>query len=217
MSRRSPPRCARSCDLASFVAGASLALAIRMRSIAGLLILATPLAAHAEPPSLTPLVEPAAPLVEEHTSYRVYTLTADGLSIGALLLGAASESATGRDSDATGGLYTVGLLGGAFVTPIIHGMRGHGGRALGSYLLRSGLMGIGGMIGVASAGRCADTEWFCGLDRMVPGMAGGLVAASVLDAVFLTDETVERPSGPQWTPIVAPRAGGATVGLVAAF
>lgn len=187
-----------------------------MRALAALLILATPLVARAEPPSLTPRVEPAAP-VEEHTSYRAYTLAADGLSVGALLLGFASESASGHDSDSTGPLYMVGLLGGSFATPIIHGMRGHGGRAVGSYLIRSGLMGIGGMIGMASAGRCGPSEWFCGLDRVLPGMAGGLVVASVVDAALLTDETVERPSGPQWAPVIAPRAGGATFGIAAAF
>jgi hypothetical protein len=185
-----------------------------MRAVAALLILATPLVARAEPPSLTPRVEPAAP-AEDHTSYRAYTLTADGLSVGALLLGFASEGLGGHDSDSTGGLYVLGLLGGSFATPIIHGIRGHGGRAIGSYLMRSGLMGLGAMVGIASAGRCSPAEWFCGLDRALPGMAGGLVVASVVDAALLTDEDVEPSSG--WTPVIAPRAGGATFGIAAAF
>ena len=59
-----------------------------MRSVAALLILAIPLVSRAEPPALTaPLAPPAEQPAVEHTSYAAYTLTADALSVGALLGG----------------------------------------------------------------------------------------------------------------------------------
>jgi hypothetical protein len=165
------------------------------------------------PPSLT---DPIQPTVEVTSSYRSITMTVDALSIAALLGGFASEGKDGRDTDLTGPLYTAGALGGLFVTPIIHGIRGHGLRAVGSFLLRDGAMGVGAMIAVETA-TCGPQEWFCGLDRIGPGMLAGLVAASALDAAFLTDETEQRPVGVAWTPILAPARGGGTLGVAATF
>ena len=158
--------------------------------------------AHAQP-SLAPQLEPAQPAPEpETTSYRAYTMTADAISIAALAGSFASEGAHGGDSAATGPL-------------IIHGIRGHGGRAVASWLLREGAMGAGMIIGVASA-TCTPDQWFCGLDRLGPGLLGGLIVASVIDAAFLTDETHEAATA-SWTPVLAPRQGGGTIGLAAAF
>jgi len=165
------------------------------------------------PPSLT---EPIRPTVEVTTSYRSITMTADALSLAAVLGGFASEGKNGEDSDLTGPLYMVGMLGGMFATPIIHGIRGHGARAIGSFLLRDGAAGVGAMIGVATAS-CTPQEWFCGLDRIGPGMLAGLAVASAIDAAFLTDETEQRPVGVAWTPILAPARGGGTLGIAATF
>ena len=171
--------------------------------------------AHAQP-SLAPQLEPAQPAPEPETpSYRAYTMTADAISIAALVGSFASEGANGGDSAATGPLMFLGVLGGAWAAPIIHGIRGHGGRAVASWLLREGAMGAGMIIGVASA-TCTPDQWFCGLDRLGPGLLGGLIVASVIDAAFLTDETHEAATA-SWTPVLAPRQGGGTIGLAASF
>ena len=169
--------------------------------------------AHAQP-ALAPQQEPAQPQVET-TSYRGSTLFADSLSIAAIVGSFASEGPNGQDRSVTGPLLVAGVIGGAWITPIIHGVRGHGGRAVASWLLREGAMGIGMIVGVETA-RCSD-QFLCGLDRLGPGLVGGLIVASVLDAAFLTDETHERAPAPSWSPILAPRQGGGTVGIAASF
>jgi len=182
-----------------------------MRTVAALLIFATPLVAHADPPSLT---APIAPPSIEHTSYAAYTLTADGIGIGALIAGGIAEGPNGRDTTASDTLFTVGMLGSVFATPLIHGIRGHGMRALGSVLLRAGGMGIGMAVGISMAS-CSNGDAFCKLDGAGPGMIGGLIVASIVDAAANTDETVERPA--RWSPVIAPRSGGGTIGFAAAF
>ena len=176
------------------------------------LALATPALAQ---PSLAPLAEPAQPETVT-TSYRAQTMVADGLSIAAILGSFASEGPGGRDSSVTGPLLVAGLIGGAWITPIIHGVRGHAGRAVGSWLLREGAMGLGAIIGVASAS-CSADAFLCGFDRIGPGLVAGLVVASVLDAAFLTDETHERAPASSWSPVIAPRQGGGTIGFAASF
>ncbi|HET9987190.1 MAG TPA: hypothetical protein VFQ65_01690, partial [Kofleriaceae bacterium] len=116
--------------------------------------------AFADPPSLTPLTEPGTVTVT--SSYRSQTLTADGLSLAAALLGAGLEGPNGRDTTASNALFPIALLGGAFATPIIHGLHGHGVRAIGSYLLRNAAMGAGAVIGVATA-TCTPNEFLCGI------------------------------------------------------
>ena len=151
----------------------------------------------------------------ETTSYRNTTMLVDALSIGAIGLAFASEGPGGRDSRVTGPLFIAGAIGGVWIVPIIHGMRGHSDRAVGSWLLRQGAMGAGMLIGMATA-TCTPDEFLCGVDRLGPGLLAGLVVASILDAALLTDETTVKPSG-TWTPIVAPRQGGATMGISGSF
>jgi hypothetical protein len=179
-------------------------------------MLAASTSAFADPPSLTPLSEPATVTVTE--SYRSQTMTADGLALGAALLGAGLEGPNGRDTSASDTLFPLALLGGMFATPIIHGMHGHAARAVGSYFLRSASMGAGMAIAVATAS-CTPNEFLCGFDRIGPGLVGGFVVAAVIDAAFLTDETHEQPvrGGTAWAPIVTPRQGGATAGFAMAF
>ncbi|MEO6776610.1 MAG: hypothetical protein ABI467_26945 [Kofleriaceae bacterium] len=178
--------------------------------------------AFADPPSLTPLTpltqpEPEPATVTVTDSYRSKTLTADGLVLGAALLGAELEGANGRDTAASNTLYPLALLGGVFATPIIHGLHGHGGRAIASYLLRATAIGAGAVIGVASAS-CTPHDFLCGLDRIGPGMLGGFIVAATIDAAFMTNETHEEPvHGATWAPIVAPRQGGATAGFAMVF
>jgi hypothetical protein len=173
------------------------------------------------PPSLTPSMD-IAPLDDPNTvttSYRAITLSVDAASIAAAFGGYALLDKRNEvpSNNFAGGLMVAGVLAGAYVVPIIHAARGHGMRALGSWLLRDGAMGFGGMIGIATA-QCSSQELFCGLDRIGPGMAGGLVIASVIDAALLTDEKEQRPvAGTTWSPLVAPARGGGTLGLAAAF
>ncbi len=188
--------------------------------------------AHAEPPALTPpaLTPPLAPALAPRTepagaapeaSYRATTMTADALCIASMLGSFASEGPGGRDSAATGPLLAAGVIGGAWVSPIIHGLHGHGGRAVASWLIRQGAMGAGMIVGLETAS-CSPDEWFCGLDRIGPGALGGLVVASLIDAALLHDDDSERPArttqaSGAWAPIVAPRSGGATLGFAASF
>ena len=174
------------------------------------------------PPSLTapmdiaPLEDPANTVT---TSYRAITLSVDAASIAAVFGGYALLDKRNEvpSNNVAGALMVVGVLTGAYAVPIIHGVRGHGMRALASWLIRDGAMGVGGMVGLATA-QCSPQEWFCGLDRIAPGMAGGLVIASVIDAALLTDEKEQRPAaGTTWSPLLAPARGGGTVGLAAAF
>jgi hypothetical protein len=173
------------------------------------------------PPSLTapmdiaPLEDPANTVT---TSYRAITLSVDAASIAAAFGGYALLDKRNEvpSNNFAGGLMVVGVLTGAYAVPIIHAARGHGMRALASWLIRDGAMGVGGMVGIATA-QCSPQEWFCGLDRIGPGMAGGLVLASVIDAALLTDEKEQRPAGATWSPLLAPARGGGTVGFAAAF
>jgi hypothetical protein len=186
--------------------------------------LALPVVARAEPPSLTPPLaprtEPAGePTAEAEPSYRAYTMTADALSIAAMAGSFAAEGPNGRDSNASAGLLVVGMLGGAYASPIIHGVHGHGSRAIASWLIRQGAMGVGMIVGVETAS-CGSDAFLCGLDRLGPGALGGLVVASVIDAAILHDRGDDHPAratGTAWAPVVAPRSGGATVGFAAAF
>ncbi len=63
---------------------------------------------------------------------------------------------------------------------------------------------------------CRPGEWFCGLDRMGPGMVAGLALAMAIDSIWLTDEHAPRPQA-TWTPVVAPHPGGGTVGFAASW
>lgn len=150
------------------------------------------------------------------TSYRGYTLAADAVGLSLLVAGGFAEGDNGRDTAASEALFTGGILTTAFATPLIHLSRGHGGRFVGSFLLRSGLAGLGMVIAMeansgcddgqpASEGTLFDDDFLCELDYIGYGFLGGLIVASALDAAFMTDEEV----APTWAPRVwAGRDGG---------
>jgi hypothetical protein len=154
------------------------------------------------------------------TSYRSQTLAADGIGIGLLVAGGFAEGENGRDTTASNTLFTVGILGTLFVTPAIHFARGHRRRAGGSLLMRWGLAGAGMLIAMVGNQGChanapADDDsllgedFLCELDYIGYGMLGGLVAASVIDAAFNTDERVERR---RWAPRLDATRDGVRVG-----
>jgi hypothetical protein len=170
------------------------------------------------PPSATaPLAQPSQPPADDLvTSYRPWTMAVDVVSLGTIVGGFAMPG--NHFHDTSDAIISAGILGGFLATPIIHAARGHGMRAVGSFVLRGLVAGTGAMIGVATA-ECRPEEWFCGLDRMGPGMTAGLAVAMVIDNIWLTDEHTPRPRAgqPVWSPIVAPRPGGGTLGLAASW
>ena len=161
-----------------------------------------------------PLQDPANTIT---SSYRSMTMTVDAISIAALLGSFATQGKAGADNGVSVSLFAIGGLGAVYGVPIIHGVRGHWARGVASWMIRESTMGVGMLVAVSTA-PCTREQWFCGLDRISPGMAGGLVVASVIDAVFLTDEKQQRaPTGTAWTPLLAPGRGGGTIGVAATF
>jgi len=166
-------------------------------------------------PAAAPLTEPAqASSQVDTTSYRGYTLAADGLSIAVLFAAYASTRSDGSDSQATVPLLLLGIEGGFWLTPGIHSLRGHKWRAVGSSILRQVTMTAGAIIAIETK-TCDTATLVCGGDRFGLGVAGGVAVASLIDAVFMTDET--NPRATTWTPMLAPRQGGGTVGLAVSF
>jgi hypothetical protein len=154
------------------------------------------------------------------TSYRSQTLAADGIGLGLLVAGGFAEGEGGRDTRASNTLFTVGILGTLFVTPAIHFARGHRRRAAGSVALRWGMAGGGMLLAMMGNLGCHANQpanddslfgddFLCELDYIGYGMFGGLIAASVIDAAFMTDERVERP---RWTPQLGATRDGVRVG-----
>ncbi|MBK7078962.1 MAG: hypothetical protein IPH44_42525 [Myxococcales bacterium] len=160
-----------------------------------------------------PTAEPS-PAAERVTSYRKYTLTADVLSLSLMVAGGLAEGEGGRDTAASNTLMGVGSMGAVFATPIIHGIRGHFGRSLGSLALRSGLGALGGSLGFAMADCRGSDDIVCGLDLVGPGLLLGLAAATVIDAAYLTDERDGRTG---WAPQLAVTHDRVQVGVAAAF
>lgn len=148
------------------------------------------------------------------TSYRRYTLTADVISLGLMVAGGLAEGKDGEDTALSTNLMGVGSMGVLLATPLIHGIRGHVGRALGSLALRSGLGGLGGMLGFGMAD-CRNSDGIaCGVDLAAVGVVVGLAVASAIDAGALTDERADRTS---WAPQVAVTHDRVQVGVAAAF
>ncbi len=172
-----------------------------LRSLAIVAVLATPVLAD--------------PGNEETTSYNAYTLAADAASLGSLVGGMALEGPGGRDTTASSTLMGIGLAGGFLATPIIHLVRGHDERALGSLLMRTAIATATTLIAVETAS-CPPDGFLCGADRIGPGIAVGLAISSLLDSALLTTETVAKPST-GWAPQLAPTAGGVRLGVVASF
>jgi hypothetical protein len=152
------------------------------------------------------------------TSYRHLTLSADAISIGLFAAGNLAEGEGGHDTPLSNTLFATGLLGATFATPIIHATRGHGGRAIGSWLLRQGLASAGMLIAFSASQGC-DDGWFCELEYVGYGYLGGIVLASVIDAATITDEVVPRERAPRsvWSPTISATHQGARVGFVATF
>ena len=150
------------------------------------------------------------------TNYRHLTLGVDAVGFAALVAGGFAEGPGGRDTPTSNALFTVGAIGMTLGSPIIHLARGHAKSASASFLLRAGLAGAGMYVAVAANSCNSEEEFLCELDYIGYGFLGGLVAASVLDAAFNTEERMPR-SGSTWAPTVSATHDGARVGVVASF
>jgi hypothetical protein len=199
----------------------ALGYAAAMRRAAFIVPFLAAATAHAQPSAapveVAPLAQPAQPPAEDVvTSYRASTATADLISLGVILGGFSMDGS--HVHDASDAVITTGLLGAFIASPVIHASRGHLARALGSFAMRGWIAGTGAVIGAATA-ECSSAQWFCGADRVAPGMVAGLAVAMLIDQVWLTDERAprRRAATAAWTPIVAPRTGGGTVGVAASW
>jgi hypothetical protein len=105
---------------------------------------------------LVPAVATARPdtAPSETTSYRVQTLAVDGVALAFFAGGMALNAKS--DDNASDGLMTIGVLGMIGGTPLVHGLRGHGGRTMGSLGMRLGLMTAGMFGAVMLRSDCND-------------------------------------------------------------
>jgi hypothetical protein len=146
--------------------------------------------------------------------YGWQTLVVDGAG---LLVGALAAS---NDS---GGMAGVASLNYAVGAPIVHAAHGEGIRALASIGLRTALPGAVGLLAYAVSDNSSDESAIYG------GIVLGAIGAMALDAGVLAYEehcgcdrdakAAKKSVAKSFsiTPSVAPRAGGATLGVVGSF
>ena len=182
-----------------------------MRS--AVVIVAVARVAAAEPPAVaTPVpTEPpavATPVPAEPPSgepgYRLQTATVDAIAIGVTTLAAAARS----DGAGYLGVGTY-LLG----SPIVHIAHDHPGRAAGSFGLRVLLPFVGGLIGDKQGGCHGDV---CDSGDVGLGLFAGMVAATVLDTMWLA-EGDEAPPRASWSPTVSAGHAGVSLGVTGSF
>jgi len=122
-------------------------------------------------------------------------------------------------SQRTGSPYPL-MLTWSLTAPLVHGLHGDGVGVAGSLGLHVVLPIVGAFVGVRTAGPCRDyDDGGCGLGEAVAGALVGAVAATLIDAAFLS--TVPRGPLPSTrsrymampTIAVDPRGGGFTLGL----
>lgn len=159
---------------------------------------------------------------ESTTSYRKYTLATDAVSLGALVASGLTEGQGRRDSVVTNTLLATGVASSLLTTPVIHYLRGHRERSLGSFLMRLGMAGAGALLAVTANQDCTDTrnvpsdnmlgdDFLCEYDYAGYGIIGGLAVAMALDAAFLTDERVAAEPG--WSPQLTASRDGVRAGV----
>jgi hypothetical protein len=142
-------------------------------------------------------------------SYRKYTVVIDSVSV-ALIIG--GRLLGGKDASAVPqAISTVGLIGGAFGVPALHGARGHAERAARSMGLRLGAGALGLYVQSKFTG-CAG--FLQCLDPNGPGIVIGAVTASAIDALFMTSE---HHAAPALAPIAIGTRGGGMLGVAGAF
>jgi hypothetical protein len=185
-----------------------------------LVVLALARVAAAEPPGLTvappglaPVVElPAPPPLEP--SYRGQTAIVDGVALGLFFI------AISTNDEPVGYLSLGAYVGGA---PLVHLAHHRPGHAAGSLALRVGLPFVGGLLGEKlgeqtqcsgiNDGTCASGGRY---ERMGLGIIGGMIAAMVIDTAVLAKGD-EAPAPASWSPAIAARRDGITLGFSGSF
>jgi hypothetical protein len=161
------------------------------------------------PPGLTPVVElPAGPPLEP--SYRRQTVIADGIAMGLLVIGI-------RTNNEAVGYMSLGTYAGA--APLVHLAHHRPGHAAASLGLRVGLPILGGILGdkLGRGSRCSGDVCVDESDEfMAFGVLGGIAAAMVLDTSLLAKED-EAPAPAGWSPAIAARRDGITLGFSGSF
>jgi hypothetical protein len=158
--------------------------------------------AAAEPPAVATPTPPDPPAGEP--SYRFQTATVDAIAIGLTTLAFSAKS----DGSGYLGIGTY-LLG----APIVHIVHDHPGRAAGSFGLRVLLPFIGGVIGDKQGGCHGDA---CDSGNAGLGLFSGMVAATVLDTLWLA-EGDEAPPRASWSPTVSAGHAGVSLGVTGSF
>jgi hypothetical protein len=183
--------------------------------------------AHADPISSEP---PPERLVTSATTgaspewYGWQPLLVDGLALGTLPLELGSSSFA-RTPSATY-LFVGSVSTYALGAPIVHAAHHHYRRAALDLLLRAGAVSVGGLIGGAAGGSpsCDGTRVDCltgSPNGVMVGAVIGAVAASTIDASFLSWEAKPQEGRPvpSWTlaPTAAVTPGGGSIGVSGAF
>jgi hypothetical protein len=156
-------------------------------------------------------------------NYRSDVVLADGLSLGAVFLGALGDKEEAA---------AWGLTGYFLAAPIVHIAHGRGVQALQSFGLRAGLPLLGGWMGYrigpqdnacvygaredgdySGDGGCGDGGSIGGM--LLGGIAGG-VTAMIVDAKYLT-KYQKRVSPRAWSASIKPTRGGASFGVSGTF
>jgi hypothetical protein len=155
--------------------------------------------AYAQSPALTPpRTGLAEPVETGQRGYARDVLIADGIGVALLVGGLAFESE---------GVATLGITSLVFTTPIVHAVKGHGGRTVASLALRIALPLTGAIVAVDELD-----------ENVVLGGALGGVAATGIDLLISHYGAHDEPT--TVTPSVSRSLAGdgtATYGLVGRF
>lgn len=157
--------------------------------------------AEANPPLAEPPAQPAV------ASYRGATLTADGVSVGLVVLSDLADAES---------LVWIGISTYVVGAPFVHLTKGRPGRAAASLAMRVGLPALGLVIGDSIPRDCG----ICGgpPGAVYLGLAAGVVTASALDAIFLAKGDATPPAvHAGWTPVAGPTRDGFALGVVGHF
>ncbi|HEY5926891.1 MAG TPA: hypothetical protein VIV11_34630 [Kofleriaceae bacterium] len=155
----------------------------------------------------SPLEPPDQPVV---ASYRGATLAADGVAVGLVAVGIATE---------TNILVLLGVSTYLVVPPLKHVTNERNARAAASVAMRVGLPLLGVLIGDSLPRDCGPTGDCAGPPLAIYlGLGAGVVAAAALDGIFLAKGD-SPPSQPRaaWTPVARPTHGGFALGVAGQF
>jgi hypothetical protein len=138
------------------------------------------------------------------TTYRDRTLLVDSAGLALLVAGNLTQD-NGRETNASYALWASGGLVALFGTPYVHLAKGEPERAVYSLGTRAGLATVGMLIAIG-----ADRDDYIGY-----GVVGGLAVASVIDAIWRTDEPTTLRTA--WVPQVQATPEGVHAGVAFAW